>query len=448
MKKIRIGSGAGYAGDRIEPAVELAQKGQLDYLVFECLAERTIAIGQKQKKQNASKGYNELLEARMRAVLPSCYKNEVRIITNMGAANPIAAGHVVMSVARELGLESFKVAVVTGDDVLLELQRLDSKLIEAGVALSRSGKDILSANAYMGIEGLVEALESGANMVIAGRVADPSLFLAPMVHEFGWSRDDWRKLGKGTCIGHLLECAGQITGGYYADPGVKDVMNLARLGFPLAEVDESGDAVITKVEGSGGVVCEATCKEQLLYEIHRPDQYFTPDVVADFSNVTFQQEAENRVAVKGASGLPRTDTLKVSVGYNDGFIGEGEISYAGPNAVARGQLALDIVKERFTICGFEPVEARYDLVGLNALHGVTRSAQNEPYEVRARVAVRCSTLEDAIFVGNEVETLYTNGPAGGGGVAKSAKAVLAMDSCLISRDQVHASIIILGGGKE
>jgi len=443
MKKIRIGSGAGYAGDRIEPAVELAQKGQLDYLVFECLAERTIAIGQKQKKQNANKGYNELLEARMRAVLPSCYKNGVRILTNMGAANPIAAGHVVMRVAKELGLSSFKVAVVTGDDVLSELQRLDLKLTEANLTLSQSGKNILSANAYMGIEGLVEALESGANMVIAGRVADPSLFLAPMVHEFGWSQDDWQKMGKGTCIGHLLECAGQITGGYFADPGVKDVKNLARLGFPLAEVDESGNAVITKVEGSGGRVCEATCKEQLLYEIHRPDQYLTPDVVADFSHVTFHQEGIDRVAVNGANGMARTDTLKVSVGYNDGFIGEGEISYAGPNAVARGQLALDIVKARFSVCGFQPLEARYDLIGINALHGDTRSVQSEPYEVRARVAVRCATLEDAISIGNEVETLYTNGPAGGGGVMKSAKEVLAMDSSLIPRTQVHATITIL-----
>lgn len=443
MKKIRIGSGAGYAGDRIEPAVELAKKGQLDYLVFECLAERTIAIGQKQKQQDAKKGYNELLEARMRAVLPSCYENNVRIVTNMGSANPIAAGQLVMRVAKELGLASFKVAVVTGDDVLSEMQRLDLRLNQVGVALSQSGKDIISANAYMGIEGLVEALESGANMVIAGRVADPSLFLAPMVYEFGWSQDDWQKLGKGTCIGHLLECAGQITGGYFADPGIKDVSGLAQLGFPLAEVDEFGDAVITKVEGSGGIVREATCKEQLLYEIHCPDQYLTPDVVADFSNVFFQQQGENRVVVKGANGSPRTETLKVSVGYNDGFIGEGEISYAGPNAVARGQLALDIVKERFSVCGFDPIEARYDLVGLNALHGAARSAQSEPYEVRARVAVRCLTLNDAVRVGNEVETLYTNGPAGGGGVAKFAKAVLAMDSCLIPRDQVHATITIL-----
>ncbi|SBS31799.1 hypothetical protein MSP8887_02079 [Marinomonas spartinae] len=443
MKKIRIGSGAGYAGDRIEPAVELAQKGGLDYLVFECLAERTIAIGQKQKRQNSEKGYNELLEKRMRAVLMNCYQNDIRILTNMGAANPLSAGRAVQRIAKEFGLHSFKVAVVTGDDVLSKLQALDLTLDEARLPISKFDKDIVSSNAYIGVEGLVKALESGANMVIAGRVADPSLFLAPMIHEFGWSLDDWTKMGRGTCIGHLLECAGQITGGYFSDPGVKDVANLARLGFPIAEVDEEGNAIITKVEGSGGTVREATCKEQLLYEIHRPDQYITPDVVADFSQVTFQQMDIDRVAVKGAMGTARTDSLKVSVGYTDGFIGEGEISYAGVNSAVRGQLALDIVKERFAICGFKPLEARYDLIGVNALHGAKHSTENNPYEVRARVAVRCTTREEALTVGDEVETLYTNGPAGGGGVMKSVKEVLAMDSTLIPRDQIQVVVTVL-----
>jgi len=443
MKKIRIGSGAGYAGDRIEPAVELAEKGELDYLVFECLAERTIAIGQKQKRQNPEKGYNELLEKRMRAVLMSCYQNNIRILTNMGAANPLSAGRAVLRIAKELGLHSFTVAVVTGDDVLSKLQALDLTLDDARLSISQFDKDIVSANAYIGAEGLVEALESGANMVIAGRVADPSLFLAPMIHEFGWSLDDWPKMGRGTCIENLLECAGQITGGYFADPGVKDVADLARLGFPIAEVDEEGNAIITKVEGSGGTVCEATCKEQLLYEIHRPDQYITPDVVADFSQVTFRQMDIDRVAVNGATGTARTDSLKVSVGYADGFIGEGEISYAGVNSVIRGQLALDIVKERFAICGFKPLEARYDLIGVNALHGTKHSTESGPYEVRARVAVRCATREEALTVGDEVETLYTNGPAGGGGVMKNAKEVQAMDSTLIPRDQVPVVVTVL-----
>ncbi|OVZ94527.1 acyclic terpene utilization AtuA family protein [Yersinia alsatica] len=443
MKKIRIGSGAGYAGDRIEPAVELAEKGDIDYLVFECLAERTIAIGQKQKQQDASKGYNELLIDRMRAVLPICVAKGIRIVTNMGSANPHAAGEAVIAVARELNLPKIKVAVVGGDDVLDTLISLNLTLDEAGVPVSQSRKEILSANAYMGVEGLVQALNDNADVVIAGRVADPSLFLSTMIHAFGWAADDWDRLGKGTCIGHLLECGGQITGGYYADPGFKDVPNLARLGFPIAEVNADGDAIITKVNGSGGCVCVDTCKEQLMYEIHRPDRYLTPDVVADFSSVSFTQQDNDVVKVSGATGFARTDTLKVSVGYQDGFIGEGEIAYAGPGAVARGQLALDIVRERFDICRLKLLETRFDLIGINALHGTQRSQYCEPYEVRARVAARCQSRQEAVKVGNEVETLYTNGPAGGGGVMKSVKEILAMDSTLLPRKYTQATVIYL-----
>lgn len=443
MKKIRIGSGAGYAGDRIEPAVELAEKGALDYLVFECLAERTIAIGQKQKQQDPDKGYNELLEARMRAVLPVCHAKGVRIITNMGSANPIAAGKAVLKVAESLGLNRLKVAVVTGDEVLSLIQSMDLTLDEAGLPVSRFDKPLLSANAYLGTAGLLEALDANADVVIAGRVADPSLFLAPMVHEFNWAADDWHHLGMGTCIGHLLECAGQITGGYYADPGVKDVPGLAQLGFPLAEVNEDGSATITKVAGSGGLVTEDTCKEQLLYEIHRPDRYLTPDVVADFSHVRFIQRGPDTVEVTGATGSPRTESLKVSVGYQDGFIGEGEISYAGPGAVNRGRLALEIVRDRFALYHFNAEETRFDLIGVNALHGETRGHDSDPYEVRARVAARCTTRAQAVNVGNEVETLYTNGPAGGGGVMKSVKEILAMDSTLIPRQCVQHQVTVL-----
>ncbi|KHN90998.1 ABC transporter substrate-binding protein [Pectobacterium actinidiae] len=440
MKTIRIGSGAGYAGDRIEPAVELAQKGDIQYLVFECLAERTIAIGQKQKQQNPEKGYNELLADRMHAVLPLCLEKGIKIITNMGSANPVAAGQRVLEIAKELGASKLKIAVVTGDDVHSVLIAQDSKLDEIGLPVSRCGKDILSANAYLGADALVEALRQGADVIIAGRVSDPSLFLSAMMYEFDWAADDWDHLGKGTCLGHLLECAGQITGGYYADPGVKDIPNLDRLGFPIAEISEDGSAVITKVEGSGGRVCVDTCKEQLLYEIHRPDSYITPDVIADFSHVTFTQDGENRVRVQGATGRAKTDTLKVSVGYQDGFIGEGEISYAGPGAVARGRLALDIVKKRFALCQLDPQEVRYDLIGVDSLHGAKRSQRSEPYEVRARVAARCTSRAQAVKVGNEVETLYTNGPAGGGGVNKAVKEILAMDSTLLSRACVTPAV--------
>lgn len=443
MRKIRIGCGAGYGGDRIEPAVELVQKGNISYLIFECLAERTIAIGQRQKKQNPQTGFNELLAARMKAVLPICAEKKIKIVTNMGSANPKAAAELTQKIARDLGLSHLKIAIVEGDDVYDTVVKEDLKLDEAGCHISASGKNIISANAYLSAEPLVEALQNGADIVIAGRVSDPSLFLSTMMYEFNWKSDDWDKLGKGTAIGHLLECAGQITGGYFADPGFRDVQGLARLGFPIAEITEEGNAVITKVEGAGGCVTVDTCKQQLLYEIHKPDAYITPDVVADFTGITFTQIAKDQVAVAGATGKARTETLKVSVGYTDGFIGEGEMSYAGPGAVERGQLALDIVKERLTICHIHPQEIRFDLIGINSLHDAKLSAESKPYEVRARVAARFATKDEAASIGNEVETLYTNGPAGGGGAYKSVKEIVAMDSTLLNRHLVKTSVSYL-----
>ncbi len=440
MSTIRIGAGAGYAGDRIEPALELAEKGELDYLVFECLAERTIAIGQKQKRQRPDLGYNELLATRMRAVLPACVAQNIKIVTNMGAANPRAAAEVVADVARSLGIEHLRIAVVEGDDVYALVAAENLYLEGLGQSFNAVNQRIISANAYIGADALVEALAGGADVVIAGRVADPSLFLAIMRHEFGWAADDWTKMGQGTLIGHLLECAGQITGGYYAQPGVRDVPRLAQLGFPLAEVSADGSAVITKVEGSGGCVNVETCTAQLLYEIHDPSRYLTPDVVADFSQVTLTQIGPNRVALAGASGRPQPSMLKVSVGYEDGFIGLGEIAYAGEGAVARGQLALDVVAERFALIGFPAAEVRYDLIGLNALHGQKISACSEPYEVRARVAARCADAATAALVGNEVEALYTNGPAGGGGVSKGVNEVVAIDAAYLSRNLVVPTV--------
>lgn len=435
MKSIRIGSGAGYSGDRIEPAVELAEQGDIQYLVFECLAERTIAIAQGAKRKDPAKGYDPLLEARMRAVLEPCHSRGIRIVTNMGAANPAAGAAKIREIARSLGLEGLKIAAVSGDDVLETLVSGGHRIEETGAPVADLADRLVSANAYLGAAPLVEALRAGADVVITGRVADPALFLAPQIFEFGWSMEDWDRLGKGTAVGHLLECAGQVTGGYFADPGVKDVAGLARLGFPIAEVAEDGNAVITKVAGSGGAVTTATCKEQLLYEIHDPSAYVTPDVVADFSHVTFAQEGPDRVRVAGASGRKRPDTLKVSVGYLDSYIGEGQISYAGPGAVARGRLALEIVRERLELTGVRATELRFDLIGIDSIHGdaLSTAGEQEPYEVRVRVVGRADSMAEAVRIGNEVETLYTNGPASGGGATKSAKEVVAMLSALLPR---------------
>ena len=444
---LRIGAGAGYAGDRIPPALELAEKGQLDYLVFECLAERTIALAQLERSKDPAAGFDALLQARMRAVLPACIRQGTRIISNMGAANPLQAGHAVLAVARELGLPQVQVAVVLGDDVLATLTQtgLTLPVLETSQTLGDLQTQLISANAYLGAEALLPALQTDAQVIITGRVADPALFLAPLMHHFGWTADDWTRLGKGVLVGHLLECAGQITGGYFADPGHKDVPDLARLGFPLAEVSASGDAVITKVAGSGGCVTVATCTEQLLYEIENPARYLQPDVVADFSQVVLTQLGPDRVQVTGGQGHPRTDSLKVTLGYRDGFIGEGQMSYAGPGAQARGQLALDMVRERLADAGYGEFESRYDLIGVNAIFGSSASTadREDPAEVRARVALRVPSLQQAQNVAQEVEALYTNGPAGGGGATRSVREVIAAAAVLMPRESVHTSTLLL-----
>lgn len=438
MKTLRIGSGAGYSGDRIEPAVELAERGELDYLVFECLAERTIALAQQARITDPAGGYDPLLSERMRRVLPFVGAEtgrRLRVITNMGAANPVSAAVEVRRIASELGLE-LKVVAVVGDDVLDVLHA--DFLLDNGQTVGSLGERLISANAYLGVEGILDALHADADVVITGRVADPSLFLAPQMFEFGWAADDWQRLGRGTLVGHLLECAGQVSGGYFADPGFKDVDDLARLGFPLAEIDADGEALITKVAGSGGRVSRATCTEQLIYEVHDPAAYLTPDVTADFSQVGFVEEAVDRVRAQGAGGRARPEQLKVSVGYLDGWIGEGQMSYGGPGAVARAELARAVVLKRLELMGVKMQDVRAELIGMDALHGPRSSV--EPWEVRLRVAARCADRLEAVRVGNEVETLYTNGPSGGGGASKSVRQVVAVASLLLPRDAVNPRI--------
>lgn len=423
MRKIRIGAGAGYAGDRIEPAIELVEQGNLSYLIFECLAERTIAIAQMAKAKDPKSGFDPLLQTRFYAILKQCHEKGIKIITNMGAANPKDAALAVAEVARALGIKGLKIAALEGDNVL------DS--------IPERAENIISANAYLGVEGIVEALAQGADIVITGRVSDPALFLAPMVYEFNWDLTNWDLLGKGTVVGHLIECSAQVTGGYFADCDMKMVPHLARIGFPIAEVYEDGSCIIEKVKGSGGLITLQTCKEQLLYEVHDPANYIQPDVVADFSAVIFKEEGFDRISVHGATGHPRPETLKVTIGYQDGFIGEGQISYCGHKAVARGHYALEIVQERFKIMGLEPSETRFELIGVNALHN---ESNKEPNEVRLRVIGRTETIEQATRIGNEVETLWLNGPYGGAGAWKSAREVIAASSTLISRSLIKTHL--------
>ncbi|MEQ8895967.1 MAG: acyclic terpene utilization AtuA family protein [Roseovarius sp.] len=438
---VRIGAGAGFSGDRIEPAVDLAERGKLDFLVFECLAERTIALAQQAKLADPRAGYDTMLERRMRAVLPACRRNGTRIVTNMGAANPVTGAEAVRRVARDLGLSGLKVAAVTGDDVFDRVGELP--LAETGCTAGALGERLVSANAYTGASGIVAALDAGAEVVICGRASDPALFLAPLVHSYGWAMDDWTRLGRGTLVGHLLECAAQVTGGYFADPGIKDVPDLARVGFPLAEVDADGNAVITKLAGTGGMVTRATCTEQLLYEIHDPAAYLQPDVVADFTGVTFEEIGPDRIAVTGGKGHPATGRLKVAAGYRDGWIGEGQISYAGSGCVARGRLAIEIVGARLASCNGEIDEHRGELIGYDSVVGPTGRDGPEPPEIRMRYAARCRTRDTAARVAEEVEGLYLCGPSGGGGVTGRIREVIGIASGLMPSGSVSQSFQLI-----
>jgi hypothetical protein len=442
---VRIGTGAGYAGDRIEPAVELARRDDLDYLAFECLGERTLALAQD-RLDRGEVGYDPLLVERMRRVLPDCADRGITVLTNMGAADPKAGAEATATVAEEIGLD-LTVASVVGSDVRDRLDSVRQETYEGGRVSDVEG--VVAADAYLGVEGIVTALDADPDVVVTDRVADTSLFLAPLVSEFGWSTDPQRgPIGQGVVTTHLLECAGQVTGGYFADPGYKDVDGLADLGFPYAEVEADGSVVITKSPDTGGQVTVRTCTEQLLYEVHDPSAYVTPDAVADFSNVEFERVGEDRVRVTGADARPRTDTLKVNVCYEDSVVGEASIGYAGPGASERADLAASVVEARLERRGLDVEELHFDRVGVDSLHGdLGRRHPGTPYEVRLRVAARCRTEREASAVANEVETLYTNGPAGGGGVRTDVRRVVGIASTLIDRDLVEPTVTLYGDGR-
>ncbi|KSU80284.1 Protein of unknown function [Fictibacillus enclensis] len=441
MKAIRIGGGAGYAGDRIEPALDLMEKGNLDYIIFECLAERTIALAQKEKQKNPSKGYNPLLEYRMEKVLPLYISKDCRVITNMGAANPVGAARAVKEMALKLGLRNLKIAAVTGDDVFLNIEQyLDSTIMETGMPLRERYPDIISANAYIGAEGIVRALKEGAHIIITGRASDPSLTVAPLVHEFGWEWTDYERLGQATAAGHLLECGAQVTGGYFAEPGYKDVPELWNAGFPISEFHENGDFTVSKLDEAGGLISTATVKEQLLYEIHDPESYLTPDVVADFSQATVEEISANNVIVKGISGKRKSGYYKTSVGYEDGYIVEAEISYGGSGCMNRAKLAEEIVRKRIAYTNLPYEDLKIDYIGNSSLYGEKTSINLIP-EVRLRVAARCEERKEAMAIGQEVEALYTNGPAGGGGVRVHVEEVISIASILIPEADVRVDVV-------
>ncbi len=420
--------------DRIPPATELAERGSLDYLVLECLAERTIARETLARARNPERGYTPTMAERLRAVMPACHVRGTSIVTNMGAANPRAGARLARDLAGELGLGGTACAVLLGDDVTDLVRSMPAlPLLESGEPLEAILPQLASANAYLGADGVRDALATGAAIVVTGRVADPSLFLGPMLHRFGWSEHDLPSLAAGTVAGHLLECSAQLTGGCFADPGRKEVPRLAELGYPIAEIDARGRLILSRTPDSGGRLDRATCTEQLLYEIHDPAAYITPDCVLDITDLDFIERAGETVEVVGARARPRPDRYKVVVGYADGYIGCGEMGYAGINAVARARLGAQVVQDRLRMRGFAYPEMRVDLIGITSLHG-DGDHRPEPYEVRLRIAARSPDRRAAAAVGAEMRSLHMQGPAsGGGGIDLGVQEVMAVQSVLLSR---------------
>lgn len=442
-----IGCAAGFSGDRPDAAVPvvdaLIRTGKPAFLIFETLAERTLALAQLARRANPAEGYEPLLDELVRPVLGKCLNHGIRIVSNFGAANPRGAADRILAIARELGTRVPRIAVIEGDDLsAVEHHHLFKHSTDGQQLDSR----MVSANAYIGAISIADALHAGADIVVAGRVADPALALGPALAHFGWAENDWDRLAGATIAGHLLECGAQVTGGYYADPGIKDVPGLSNIGYPIAEIHSDGTCVITKPHGTGGFVNPHTVMEQLLYEVHDPSAYITPDVVADISQVRVEDLGEDRVRVWGVRGHERPETLKVNVCYETGWLAEGEISYAGARADLRAELAANIVRDRLKTTAL----IRADLIGVSSIFaddagryvGPDYAAANN--DVRLRLAMRHPDKTQAQRLLREITALYTCGPAGGGGVRTSLRATLGTLSCYVARDQVPTRFTMHG----
>ncbi|HZA96617.1 MAG TPA: acyclic terpene utilization AtuA family protein [Burkholderiaceae bacterium] len=439
---LAVGCGAGFSGDRVDApgAVvrTLIERGGYSALIFEMLAERTLALAQLARKANPELGYEVLLELVLRPILADCLRNNITVVGNFGAANPRGAAAMIHRLARELGLRVPRVAVVEGDDLSSVSSR---QIVRDALDGGFDERRFVCANAYQGAAAIAEAITAGAQIVVTGRVADPSLTLAPAIAHFGWSESDWDQLAGATMAGHLLECGAQVTGGYFADPGYKDVPNLDDVGFPIAEIAADGSCIVTKASNTGGLVDARTVKEQLLYEIHDPSQYLTPDVVADISDAEVAEVGRDRVRLTGVRGHPRTATLKANVFFEGGWLGEGEISYAGEGAESRARLAMDVMQKRVG----RDMPLRFDLIGVMSVLGddtdrlLNATRIGAATDVRLRVAAK---HEDGALIDRmlrELTALWTGGPAGGGGVRVAKRQRLSLKSCLVPRERAPAS---------
>ena len=438
LAPLHIGCASGFSGDRSDGAAAvvrtlIARGGGV--LIYETLAERTLALAQLARNEDPERGYEPLLDELVGPVLADCLRHGIRIVGNFGAANPAAAARRIAALAQQQGLPAPRVAVVHGDALSSDAQR---ELLRQRLGGALDGRDVVSATAYLGAAEIAEALRAGAQIVVAGRVSDPSLTLGPALAHFGWAMDDWQRLGRATMAGHMLECGLQVTGGYFCVPGLKDVPDVHAAGFPIAEIDADGEFVIGKADGTGGMVDARTVKEQLLYEVHDPARYLTPDVVADLSRAEVAELGGDRVAVRGITGHARPAELKVNVCYRGGWLAEAEISYAGVQAEARARLAADIVRKRLD----PALRLRADLIGAISILGddagsmLSALPDGHARDVRLRVAAEHMDRKLAESVLREVTALYTCGPAGGGGVRTALRPRLNMLSCTLPRDAV------------
>jgi hypothetical protein len=429
---IRIGGGQGFYGDGHEPVADVLNAG-VDYLVCEALAELTLAILQKDRQRDESLGYTRDLPLYLRAALPFVLDGRTKFITNAGGINPIAAGRAAVAAAKAAGVSGLKVATVVGDDVRA-----------LGDAFPLPA-ETLFANAYLGARPIVDALAQGADVVITGRVTDASLFLAPLMHEFGWGWDDWDRLAAGVVVGHLLECSGQVTGGNYSGAWWENPDPL-RVAFPIAECEADGSAVITKPEQAGGMVAFDTVREQLLYEVHDPARYLNADVVADFTSLVLDDQGDNRVRVSGTRGGPAPSTYKGLVCTPAGWAGEARLAYSWPDAEAKARAALGFIRRKAEARGVAVDEWWEEYFGAGAYWGWRGdgNGEREAPEVIGRLAWRCADAETAAKVGRDMGVLGLSGPPtiSGTGRTRDGKPtqLLAVEPFLIDKALVDAQV--------
>ena len=438
-------------GDRFDAALpilaDMATRDGPRYLIYEVLAERTLAVAQGLRRADPAAGYSPYLDNYIRPALAEALRHGVRIVSNMGAANPAGAARRIHEIAAELGLAP-RIAIVTGDDLLTTMTEADILSAPTMEGIGFEGRPLLAANAYLGARPIAEALATGADIVLVGRTTDSALALGPLIHEYGWAADAWDELAAGTLCGHILECGGQASGTYFADPGFKDVPDLANAGFAMAEVAADGGFVITKPRDTGGCVTRATVTEQILYEMHDPAAYLVADCITDITALTLAKDGPDRIRVEGVRGHPAPPTLKATVCVENGWMAEAGMTYAGPNALARARLAGEVVRERLERRGTnEPLRIEIEGTGVvlgSGLHdpAPARDPLDPWSEYRMRVAGQASERRAAQAIADEVQSLYCSGPAGGGGYRCHVTPQIATASILVPRGQIEDAVTV------